>query len=224
MSGTEFGAFTLPLLILILVAHASGWMFARVRQPRVAGEICAGILLGPTFLGRFWPEISRAIFHAGDTSVAGLKHQAVVGFLFNLGLVLLMFAAGTATNGLFRRADARRIAWLGGMGTGLPFLVALAVTPWLPLESMAGQGDHKTSLLLVIAISAAVTSIPVISKIFHDLEIIHTGFARLVLGVAVIDDIALWGVLAVATALPSRPRCRTQSLRDMLYSPSRISA
>jgi Kef-type K+ transport system membrane component KefB len=54
---------------------------------------------------------------------------------------------------------------------------------------------------LVIGIAVAVTSIPVISRIFHDLKILQTRFARLVLGVAVIEDIALWGVLAVATGL-----------------------
>jgi Kef-type K+ transport system membrane component KefB len=55
--------------------------------------------------------------------------------------------------------------------------------------------------MLVIGIAVAVTSIPVISKIFHDLGILHTRFARLVLGVAVIEDITLWAVLAIATAL-----------------------
>jgi Kef-type K+ transport system membrane component KefB len=56
-------------------------------------------------------------------------------------------------------------------------------------------------LTLVLAIAVAVTSIPVISKILHDLNILHTRFARLVLGVAVLEDIGLWAVLALATAL-----------------------
>jgi Kef-type K+ transport system membrane component KefB len=64
-----------------------------------------------------------------------------------------------------------------------------------------GTANHRTSLCLVIGIAVAVTSIPVISKIFFDLKILHTRFARLVLGVAVIEDILLWAVLAVATAL-----------------------
>jgi Kef-type K+ transport system membrane component KefB len=56
-------------------------------------------------------------------------------------------------------------------------------------------------LVLVIGIAMAVTSIPVISKILHDLKILHTRFARLILGVAVFEDIVLWAVLAVATSL-----------------------
>jgi Kef-type K+ transport system membrane component KefB len=53
----------------------------------------------------------------------------------------------------------------------------------------------------VLAIAVAVTSIPVISRIFHDLGILHTRFASLVLGAAILEDIALWAVLAIATAL-----------------------
>ena len=201
MSGAEFGGFTVSLLLLLAAAHLCGWLSTRLRQPRVVGEMFAGVLLGPALLGRLWPSLSTEIFRAGDTSAVGLRHQAVIGFLFNLGLVLLMFAAGAETKGLFRRDDAKATAWLGLVGTGLPFVVALAAAPWLPVPSLIGTANHQLALLLVLAISVAVTSIPVISKIFHDLGVSHTRFARLVLAVAVLEDIGLWGVLAVATAL-----------------------
>jgi Kef-type K+ transport system membrane component KefB len=64
-----------------------------------------------------------------------------------------------------------------------------------------GIVNQRSALLLVVGIAVAVTSIPVISRIFHDLKILHTRFARLVLGVAVVEDIALWAVLAVALAI-----------------------
>jgi Kef-type K+ transport system membrane component KefB len=114
------------------------------------------------------------------------------------------------------------VAWLGGLGTGLPFVLALAAAPLLPLETVIGQANHRGSLLLVIGIAVAVTSIPVISRIFHDLRILHTRFARLVLGVAVIEDIVLWGVLAVASGLatsgtPSVQRVGAQVAAVLLY-------
>ena len=112
-----------------------------------------------------------------------------------------MFASGAETKGLFRREDSREVAWLGGLGTGLPFAAALLFAPLLPLDTVMGPANHRGALLLVIGIAVAVTSIPVISRIFHDLKILHTRFARLILGVAVIEDIVLWGVLAVATGL-----------------------
>ncbi len=213
MSAAEFGSFTLLLFLLISAAQLFGHAFVRLRQPRVVGEILAGIMLGPSVLGYVAPDLSSAILPAGENAGAvALKYQAVIGFLYNLGLLLLMFASGAETKGLFRREDTREVAWLGGLGTGLPFVLALAAAPLLPLDAVIGQANHRGSLLLVIGIALAVTSIPVISRIFHDLKILHTRFARLVLGVAVIEDIVLWGVLAVATGLATSGAASPQRL------------
>jgi Kef-type K+ transport system membrane component KefB len=197
MSSAEFGAFSLPLLALLFGAVLLGDLFTRLRQPRVAGEILAGVLLGPSVIGLVVPAWGSGIFDSGGPSA----NRVVIGFLYNLGLLLLMFASGTETRGMFRREDRREVAWLCVMGTVLPFVLALVVTAFLPLDGVAGPANHRISLVLVIGIAFAVTSIPVIARIFHDLHILHTRFARLVLAVAVLEDIVLWGILAVATAL-----------------------
>jgi Kef-type K+ transport system membrane component KefB len=67
--------------------------------------------------------------------------------------------------------------------------------------AIAGPKGNKLSLVIILAVGVAVTSVPVISKIFADLKILHTRFARLVLGVAVLEDVVLWAALAIATAL-----------------------
>lgn len=197
MSSTEIGSIVLPLISLIAAANILGYLFTRLRQPRVIGEIAAGIILGPTILGHFWPRLESAIFH----DVAPQGKETVIGFVYWLGLLFLMFASGTETRRLFSREDRSKVSWLASLGTGIPFVLTLAVVPWIPVDSLMGPAQQRTSLCLVIGIAAAVTSIPVISKIFFDLKILHTRFARLVLSVAVIEDILLWAVLAVATAL-----------------------
>ena len=73
--------------------------------------------------------------------------------------------------------------------------------PWLIGPALAGPNSNRISLIIILAVGVAVTSVPVVSKIFADLKILHTRFARLVLGVAVLEDIVLWLALAVATAL-----------------------
>jgi K+:H+ antiporter len=171
----------------------------RLRQPRVIGEILAGLVLGPSVLGRFAPHISDKLF--GAVNAQHSSHGTVLQFIYWMGLLLLMFASGNETRRLFARQDRRETAWLTAFGTVLPFVIFLVASPWLPLDGMMGTAQSRTALVLVIGIAVAVTSIPVISRIFYDLKILHTRFASLVLGVAVLEDIALWGVLAVATAL-----------------------
>src|SRR5262245_50186017 len=132
MTASEFGSFSLLLLLLISASHLLGHLFTRLGQPRVVGEILAGVLVGPSVLGYVAPALSAAILPVADTGATdALRYKAVIGFLYNLGLVLLMFASGAETKGLFRREDSRELAWLGGLGTGVPFALALLAAPVL---------------------------------------------------------------------------------------------
>jgi len=193
----ELGNVLLALLLLMLGANLLGHLFSRLRQPKVVGEIVAGILLGPTLLGRLSPGFAANLFGSGN----GDPKAVVLGFMYDLGLLMLMFVSGCAAKHLLGKANRRATAWILGIGTPLPFLIALVVAPMLPLERFMGTAHSRQALVLVFAAAAAVTSIPVITKIFYDLGILHTRFASLQLGSAVLEDIALWGVLSVAATI-----------------------
>src|SRR5487761_2676665 len=111
-----------------------------------------------------------------------------------------MFLAGAETQHLFSREERREVGLLLIVGTGVPFVLALLFAPWLLQSSMKGPNGNRVSLTIILAVGVAVTSVPVVSKMFADLKILHTRFARLVLGVAVLEDIVLWLALAVATS------------------------
>ena len=131
-----------------------------------------------------------------------MQHRGeILSFVYWLGLLLLMFLSGAETRQLFTREERREVGWLTIVGTGIPFVLGLVLGPWLVRPSLAGPHGNRVSLIIVLAVGVAVTSVPVVSKIFADLKILHTRFARLVLGVAVLEDIVLWLALAVATAL-----------------------
>jgi len=200
MSEKEIGSVIQLLLLLLASAHLLGYLFVRLRQPRVIGEILAGLLLGPSILGKLAPAASSKLLSGGLESG---PPTTVLQFVYWLGLLLLMFISGMESRQLFGRRDQGRIAWLASFGTVLPFLLVLAASTLLPLDAILGRAGQRTSALLVVGIAVAVTSIPVISRIFYDLGILQTRFASLVLGVAVLEDIALWAVLAIATALAS---------------------
>lgn len=86
--------------------------------------------------------------------------------------------------------------------------------PWLIRPALAGPNGNRISLIIILAVGIAVTSVPVVSKIFADLNVLHTRFARLVLGVAVLEDIVLWLALAVATAMAGQAALNP---REMSY-------
>ena len=196
MTTEEIGRLVLTLAVLVASAHGMGFLFERLRQPRLVGEILTGFLLGPSILGRWLPELSAALFGS-----AGDKTEVVLGFIYWLGLLLLMFVSGSQTRHLLGDDNRRETALLVAVGTPIPFFIVLflGLSGWLPLDELTGEAGQPTSTLLVLAIAVAVTSIPVISRIFYDLGILHTRFASLLLGSAVIEDIILWAVLAVAT-------------------------
>lgn len=204
MSNSDLTSVLFILLLLVGLAQLLGWLFVKLRQPKVIGEILAGIVLGPSLLGRF--PIAAGLVQAGK------QNGEVLNFVYWLGLLLLMFLSGAETRQLFTREERREVGWLTIVGTGLPFLLALALGPWLIRPSLAGANGSRISLIIVLAVGVAVTSVPVVSKIFADLKILHTRFARLVLGVAVLEDIVLWLALAIATAVAGKAALNPRAL------------
>ncbi|WP_052280582.1 cation:proton antiporter [Nocardia vulneris] len=199
MTNPQLGQVLLAVLVLLLAANLLGQLFRKLRQPKVVGEILAGILLGPTVLGQLAPGFATELFGTDDAA----SRAVLLGFLYHLGLLLLMFVSGCAAKHLLGSQNRRATAWILGIGTPLPFFLALGAAPLLPLGAFTGTAGSTHAVVLVFAAATAVTSIPVITKIFYDLGILHTRFASLQLGSAVLEDIALWGVLSVATAIAS---------------------
>src|SRR5215469_13155142 len=196
MSNSELTSLILVILLLVGLAQILGFVFVRLRQPKVIGEILAGVVLGPAVLGHI-PAVSSLVNQA--------RHQGgVLDFVYWLGLLLLMFLSGAETQQLFTREERREVGWLAIVGSGIPFLLALAAGTWLIRPSLAGPNGNRISLIIVLAVGVAVTSVPVVSKIFADLHILQTRFARLILGVAVFEDIVLWLALAIATAMAGK--------------------
>lgn len=196
MSNSDLTAILFLLLLLVGLAHLLGYVFLRLRQPKVIGEILAGVILGPALLGRL-PVVSRLLqtaTHRGN----------IIDFVYWLGLLLLMFLSGAEIQHLFTRDERREVGWLAIVGTGIPFMLGLLLAPWLIRPALAGPNGNRIALAIILAVGVAVTSVPVVSKIFADLKILHTRFARLVLGVAVLEDIVLWLALAVATAVAGK--------------------
>jgi Kef-type K+ transport system membrane component KefB len=197
-------------LLLVGLAQLLGYLFVKLRQPKVVGEILAGVVLGPSLLGQL-PK--------GAKLLEAAQHESnILNFIYWMGLLLLMFLSGAETRNLFTREERREVSWLVIVGTGIPFVLGLILGPWLIHPALAGPNGNRISLTIILAVGVAVTSVPVVSKIFADLKILHTRFARLVLGVAVLEDIVLWLALAIATALAGKTALNPKQMSYHLVS------
>ena len=197
MSVVEFGHFVLTIAILLVAVHGLGYIAERLKQPRIVGEIVAGILLGPFVLKLLAPAAFGKLFSFSPSA------GTVMGFLYQLGLILLMFCSGAETRRLLAKENRRNTFLLLTVSDLASFVLVLGLgfAGLLPLHLLTGTSGQPTSTLLIVAIATAVCSIPVISRIFWDLGIMQTRFVSLILGYALLEDLALWVVLAFATAL-----------------------
>jgi len=196
MTEFQLAPILVSLAVLLAGAHVLGHVAFRLRQPRFVGEILSGVLLGPVVLGELAPRAGGEL--PGET---GDPTALVLGFVSWLGLLLLMFVSGSEVRRVLAREQRLPTAWILGLGTAVPFAIVFWLGAALPLDDLRGARGGELAFLVVLATAAAVTSIPVIARIFHELKILHTRFASLVLGSAMLEDVALFAAIAVATAL-----------------------
>ena len=101
MTVTEFGQFVLTIALILTAVHGLGYLAERLKQPRIVGEILAGILLGPFVLKLLAPTAHARLFSFSPSA------GTVMGFLYQLGLILLMFCSGAETRRLLARENRR---------------------------------------------------------------------------------------------------------------------
>jgi Kef-type K+ transport system membrane component KefB len=185
----------LALSVILIAAHGMGFVFRHLRQPQVAGEIVGGLLLGPTVLGALRPDLAHQLTAGSATTTA------VLGAIYQLGQLLLMYCAGAALRSRRRRGENRTTSLIALIGNVVPFAAGALFLGVFNPGHLVGSAQNNTSFFLVFCCGVAVTSIPVISRILADLGILGTSFARIVLSVAVIEDLVLYVILSIALGL-----------------------
>src|ERR1700743_3737222 len=144
MSNAPLAQVLFAILLLVWLAQLLGYLFMKLRQPKVVGEILAGVVLGPALLGRL-PVVAN-IFE-------GARHSGhILTFVYWLGLLLLMFVSGTEMQQLFGRGERRPVGWLIIVGPGTPFLLGLVFGPDLIRPSLAGPHGNRLSLTIILAV------------------------------------------------------------------------
>ncbi len=198
LTGQEISHFLFAMGCLLACAHLLGFLAEKIFIPRVIGEVAAGLVLGPTLLGHLFPEVFKWLFLGFEVE------PKLFGLLYQLGLLMLMFSSGLKFQTHFSKEDVKITSALA-IGATIPaFVVGWFAAGMFNITPYLGTANNLVAFKIVIAIAIAITSIPVISKIFNDLGIMHTRFAKIVVACAGIHDILLWVALGLATAIASQ--------------------
>ena len=181
----------IQLVVIILVSRLFGSLFRLLRQPAVVGEIAAGLLLGPSFLAWFFPELSRTIFNPAVNEVFSILSQ--------FGLILLLFLVGL-------EFDFSHLKWHGTaaftislMGILFPFALGagLALLMYPHLDAHV----PFIGFVLFMGIAMSITAIPVLGRIMLELGITRTRIGAVTISAAAIDDACGWIILATIASI-----------------------
>lgn len=208
LSETEVVAFVLvDLAVIVAAARAVGWAFVRMHQPRVIGEIVAGILLGPTLLGG---EIASGPGDSGSGLVNGLFPFQAFEFLnliATLALVLFMFMVGLEVEQRFFRGRGRQIITLALAVTVVPFLIGFGVAAvldepnvWRVLTTRDGEDVPFVTHALFIGAGLAVTAFPVMARILQERNMLSSEMGAVAIGAAAISLPLMFIIVASAFA------------------------
>ncbi|WP_369752676.1 cation:proton antiporter [Flavobacterium sp. WC2409] len=180
------------IVMIILVARLFGWVFKKIGQPTVIGEIIAGIVLGPSLVGMYFPEFSAALFP--EASLGNLK------FLSQIGLILFMFVIGMELDIKVLKNKASEAVVISHASIVIPFALGIGLS-YFVYNKFAPQGVEFLSFSLFMGIAMSITAFPVLARIVQEREIHKTKLGAIVITCAAADDITAWCLLAVVIAI-----------------------
>jgi len=186
------GHVLLALLIIIIMARLLGSAFHYFHQPPVIGEIIAGILLGPSFLGRMSPGVSAYVF---PTSVGPF-----LGVISEVGVILYMFLVGLELDPRLLRRRGHAAVAISHASIIAPFLLGAMLS--LILYPRLASGDVRfTAFSLFLGVSMSVTAFPVLARILTDRGMHKSRMGAIALTCAAVDDVTAWCLLALVVAI-----------------------
>lgn len=180
------------IVAIILVARFFGWVSRKIGQPSVVGEIVAGVVLGPSLVGLYWPEFSAMLFP--KESLGNLQ------FLSQIGLILFMFVIGMELDLKALRNKAHDAVVISHASIIIPFSLGLGLAYFI-YQSFAPEGIEFISFGLFLGIAMSITAFPVLARIVQERGIHKTRLGTIAITCAAADDITAWCILAAVIAI-----------------------
>jgi Kef-type K+ transport system membrane component KefB len=184
----------LALLVVLIASRLLSALFGYFGQPPVIGEVLAGLMLGPSLLGRVAPHVSDFILPA---SVA-----PALSVLAQVGVVLYLFLVGLELDGTLLRRSTHATLAISHASIAAPFLMGATAALWL-YPSLAGPRASFVVFAMFMGLSLSVTAFPVLARILTDSGLQSERLGVIALGCAAVDDVTAWCLLALLEGVAS---------------------
>ncbi|MEK6285967.1 MAG: cation:proton antiporter [Acidobacteriota bacterium] len=188
----SFKLLVLQIGTILIVARLVGLLFSKLHQPRVVGEMVAGILLGPSLLGWLAPNISSALFPPES-----LGH---LNSLSQVGLLIFMFLVGLELDLTHLRELGRAAVMTSQVSIIAPFILGSLFAVYL-YPRLSDPSVNLTGFVLFMGAAMSVTAFPVLARILTERNMLRTRVGSVAITCAAVDDVTAWCILAVITVM-----------------------
>lgn len=182
----------LQIIVIIAFARLFGFLFKKIGQPAVIGEIVAGIILGPSIIGSFFPQINLFLFP--EASLGSLN------FLSQIGLILFMFVIGMELDLKAIGKQAYGAVVISHASIIIPYTMGMGLAYFI-YNTYAPEGTTFLSFALFMGIAMSITAFPVLARILQEKGLSRSKLGAMALTCAAADDLTAWCILAAVIAL-----------------------
>lgn len=180
------------IITIIFVARIFGWICKKIGQPTVIGEMIAGIVLGPSLVGTYFPEYSALLFP--KESLGNLQ------FLSQIGLILFMYVVGMELDLNVLKNKAKDAVVISHASIIIPFALGITLAYFVYID-FAPAGVEFLSFSLFMGIAMSITAFPVLARIVQERGLHRTRIGAMVITCAAADDVTAWCILAAVIAI-----------------------
>ena len=182
----------LQIAVILVAARVVGFLFQKIRQPQVMGEMVAGILLGPSLLGWLAPGVSASLFPPASLGYLNALSQ--------VGLVVFMFVVGLALNPSELRGYGHAAVLTSHVSIVAPFCLG-GLTALYLYPRLSDDGVTFTGFALFMGAAMSITAFPVLARILTERGLLRSRMGTMAIACAAVDDVTGWCILAYIVVL-----------------------
>ncbi len=200
LSSAELLNFLIIVSIILISSRLLGELCRKFKQPIVIGEIIAGIILGPSFLGSVFPDLFKEIF------ISQPRAYGAFDGLADVGVILLMFVAGAEVNLTQIRKLGKQAASISILSLVFPFVLGFG-TVWFFYHALfSGNTQSRIIPAMFVGTALSITALSVIVKILIDTNLMRTRIGNLVMTAAMINDFLGWILFSIIISLMNKEK------------------